>query len=149
MPFQYGSCSDTAIVDFIEIHAAHGYLLHSFMSPLSNARTDQYGGSYENRTLFVKDVIEAVRGAMPEDMPLFCRLSASDWAPEVPEKDQDGTYRQWGSEQTTRLAKELSQMGVDLIDVSSAGNYAKQKITVGPGYQVRLYHTLICILAER
>ncbi|KZV73691.1 FMN-linked oxidoreductase [Peniophora sp. CONT] len=122
--------------DFIEIHGAHGYLHHSFMSPLSNTRTDQYGGSYENRTRFVKEAIEAVRGAMPEEMPLFCRLSASDWAPEVPEKDQDGTYRQWGPEQTTRLAKELSQMGVDLVDVSSAGNYAKQKITVSPGYQV-------------
>lgn len=106
------------------------------MSPLSNARTDQYGGSYENRTRFVKEVAQAMRSVMPEDMPLFCRLSASDWVPEVPEKDEDGVYRQWGSEQTTRLAKELSELGVDLIDVSSGGNYSKQKIPVGPSYQV-------------
>ena len=109
------------------------------MSPLSNARTDDYGGSFENRTRYVKEVVQAVRGAIPENMPLFCRLSGSDWAPEVPEKDENGVYHQWGSEQTTRLAKELTELGADLIDVSSAGNYAKQSIKVGPGYQVRLF----------
>ena len=106
------------------------------MSPLSNDRTDEYGGSYENRTRFVKEVTEAVRGVLPNDVPLFVRLSASDWASEVSEKDQDGTYRQWGSEQTTRLSKELSDLGADLIDVSSGGNYEKQDIPVVPGYQV-------------
>ncbi|VDB91869.1 unnamed protein product [Peniophora sp. CBMAI 1063] len=122
--------------DFIEIHAAHGYLFHSFMSPLSNVRKDEYGGSYENRTRFIKEVVQAVRGVIPKDMPLFCRLSASDWAPGIPEKDDGGVYRQWGSEQTTRLAKELTELGVDLIDVSSSGNWEKQAIPVGPGYQV-------------
>lgn len=89
-----------------------------------------------------------MRGAIPDDMPLFCRLSASDFASEVPEKDQDGIYCQWGSEQTTRLAKELTELGVDLIDVSAGGNYAKQEIPVGPGYQVGCCVPLCCLFSD-
>jgi len=111
--------------DAVEIHAAHGYLLHEFYSPLSNTRTDEYGGSYENRVLFLKEVTVAVRAAIPETMPLFVRISASDWT--------DGG---WTIEESVKLAPELTALGVDLIDVSSGGNVAKANITVGPGYQV-------------
>ncbi|KAI9463810.1 NADH:flavin oxidoreductase 2 [Russula earlei] len=122
--------------DFIEIHGAHGYLLHSFLSPLTNTRKDAYGGqSFENRTRFVLRVVKAVRAAWGE-RPLFVRLSATDWA-EGPEKDpDDGRWLQWGVEQTILLAGELKDLGVDLIDVSSGGNWAAQKIPVTRGYQV-------------
>lgn len=111
--------------DAVEIHAAHGYLLHEFYSPLSNSRTDQYGGSYENRTRFLKEVAASVRSAIPSSMPLFVRISASDWS--------DGG---WNIEESVKLADELKSLGVDLIDVSSGGNVHNAKITVGPGYQV-------------
>jgi len=122
--------------DFIEVHGAHGYLLHSFLSPLTNTRSDRYGGqSFENRTRFLLRVVKAVRAAWAE-RPLFVRLSATDWA-EGPEKDADGKWLQWGIEQTILLAGELKKLGVDLVDVSSGGNWAAQKIPVAPGYQVR------------
>ena len=111
--------------DLVEIHAAHGYLIHSFYSPLSNTRTDEYGGSYENRTRFLKEIVEEVRAAIPESMPLFVRISASDWT--------DGG---WTIEESIQLAPELTAMGVDLIDVSSGGNVSGAAITVGPGYQL-------------
>ena len=111
--------------DLVEIHAAHGYLLHEFYSPLSNTRTDEYGGSYENRTRFLKEVTAEVRASIPAQMPLFVRISASDWT--------DGG---WTIEESVKLAPELTALGVDLIDVSSGGNVAKANITVGPGYQV-------------
>ena len=111
--------------DSVEIHAAHGYLLHEFYSPLSNQRTDQYGGGYENRVRFVKEVTTAVRAAMPDTMPLFVRISASDWT--------DGG---WRIEESVTLANELQQLGVDLLDVSSGGNVHNAAIAVGPGYQV-------------
>ena len=108
----------------IELHAAHGYLLHEFLSPLSNQRADQYGGSFENRTRLVREVVTAVRGVWPEDLPLFVRISATDWV-------EGG----WDIEQSVELARLLKPLGVDFIDCSSGGNAAKATIPVGPGYQ--------------
>ena len=123
-------------VDFIEIHAAHGYLIHSFLSPISNTRTDDYGGqSFENRIRFPLRIFEAVREAWG-DRPLFVRLSATDWA-DGPEKDTQGKWLQWGVEQTILLTGELKKLGVDLIDVSSGGTCSTQKVLVEPGCQVR------------
>ncbi len=109
----------------IEIHAAHGYLLHEFVSPLSNHRTDSYGGSLENRTRIVREIATAVRNVWPEKDPLFVRISASDWV-------EGG----WDVEQSIQLVEQLKPLGVDLIDCSSGGNVAKADIPVGPGYQV-------------
>jgi 2,4-dienoyl-CoA reductase-like NADH-dependent reductase (Old Yellow Enzyme family) len=109
----------------IEVHGAHGYLLHQFMSPLSNHRTDEYGGSFENRTRIVREVIAAVREVWPSELPLWLRISATDWA--------DGG---WNIEESVRLAGELSAWGVDLVDVSSGGLVPHVKIPVAPGYQV-------------
>jgi 2,4-dienoyl-CoA reductase-like NADH-dependent reductase (Old Yellow Enzyme family) len=109
----------------IEIHAAHGYLLHEFLSPLSNQRTDPYGGSLENRMRFVLRVAERLRGILPEEMPLFVRISATDWA--------DGG---WDVESSIELARRLKGLGVDLIDVSSGGTLPRVSVPVGPGYQV-------------
>jgi len=109
----------------VEIHAAHGYLLHQFMSPLSNFRTDEYGGSFENRIRLLLEVLEAVQSEWPTDLPLFVRISATDWA--------DGG---WNIEESVQLSKILKEKGVDLMDVSSGGLVSHQKITLGPGYQV-------------
>jgi len=111
--------------DAIEIHAAHGYLLHEFLSPLSNHRVDDYGGSFENRTRIVREVVEAVRSVMPESMPLFVRISATDWF-------EDG----WSLEESIQLSRVLETLGVDLIDVSSGGLAKSQPIKLGPGYQM-------------
>lgn len=116
--------------DAIEIHNAHGYLLHNFISPASNKRTDEYGGSFENRTRLTLEVVELVRAAIPDSMPLLLRISATDWLEETELKDES-----WTVDQTVRLAKLLAEKGVDLLDVSSAGNHEKQKIKTGPGYQ--------------
>jgi 2,4-dienoyl-CoA reductase-like NADH-dependent reductase (Old Yellow Enzyme family) len=113
--------------DFVEIHAAHGYLLHEFLSPLSNQRTDQYGGSFENRIRLLLEVTDAVRAAWPAELPLFVRISASDW-----------TEGGWAIEDSVRLAGILKQHGVDLIDCSSGGNVPHARIPVGPSYQVPL-----------
>jgi 2,4-dienoyl-CoA reductase-like NADH-dependent reductase (Old Yellow Enzyme family) len=122
-------------VDFIELHGAHGYLLHSFVSPLSNTRTDQWGGqSLDNRMRFFLRLTKRCREAWA-DKPLFVRISATDWA-EGPEKDEQGIWKQWGIEQSMILVGKLKEIGVDLIDCSSGGNWVNQKITVGPGYQV-------------
>ena len=109
----------------IELHAAHGYLLHEFLSPLSNTRTDHYGGSFENRTCIVLEVAAAVRRVWPASHPLFVRISATDWT--------DGG---WDLPQSIQLARALKECGVDLIDSSSGGNVATAKIPLGPGYQV-------------
>jgi 2,4-dienoyl-CoA reductase-like NADH-dependent reductase (Old Yellow Enzyme family) len=109
----------------LEIHAAHGYLIHEFLSPLSNRREDDYGGSFENRTRLCREVVAAVRSAWPKELPLFLRISASDWV--------DGG---WDIDESVKLAGQLKQMGVDLIDCSSGGNVPHAKIPVGPGYQV-------------
>ena len=109
----------------IEIHGAHGYLLHEFLSPISNQRQDRYGGAFENRVRIVLEVTEAVRSVWPERLPLFARLSTTDWV--------DGG---WDVEQTVALSRLLSARGVDLIDCSSGGNVASAKIPMRPGYQV-------------
>lgn len=109
----------------VEIHAAHGYLLHQFMSPLSNFRTDEYGGSFENRIRLLLEVLEAVQSEWPNDLPLFIRISATDWA--------DGG---WNIEESVQLSKIVKEMGVDLIDVSSGGLVSHQQIPLGPNYQV-------------
>ncbi len=115
--------------DLVEIHAAHGYLLHEFLSPLSNHRTDEYGGSFENRVRFPVEIVRAVRSAWPQHLPVFVRISATDWAPE-------SLGPAWDLPQSVAFAKLLKQEGVDLIDVSTGGNHPAQQIPVGPGYQV-------------
>jgi len=108
----------------LEIHAAHGYLIHEFLSPLSNKREDDYGGSFENRTRLCRDVVREVRSAWPKELPLFVRISATDWV--------DGG---WNIDESVKLAAELKELGVDLIDCSSGGNVPHAKIPVGSGYQ--------------
>ena len=115
--------------ELIEIHAAHGYLLHQFMSPLSNQRSDRYGGSFENRTRLVREVVIAVREVWPAELPLWLRISATDWAP------TDGPTG-WDVEQSVQLARQVKPLGVDLIDVSSGGLLPHVKIPTGPDYQV-------------
>jgi len=110
--------------EVIEIHAAHGYLLHQFLSPLSNTRTDEYGGSFENRIRMTLKVVRAVREMWPSRLPLFVRVSATDW--------KEGG---WDLAQTIELARQLKALGVDLIDVSSGGAVPGVKIPFGPGYQ--------------
>lgn len=110
----------------IEIHMAHGYLLHEFLSPISNKRTDEYGGSLENRMRFPLKVAKAIREVWPQYNPLFVRISATDWS----------ENRGWDLEQSITLSKELKKIGVDLIDCSSGGNIPDAKITSAPGYQV-------------
>jgi 2,4-dienoyl-CoA reductase-like NADH-dependent reductase (Old Yellow Enzyme family) len=109
----------------IELHAAHGYLVHEFLSPLSNARTDEYGGSFENRVRLLREIITAVRTVWPAELPLFVRISATDWA-------EGG----WNETESVKLAGIIKDEGVDLIDCSSGGLVPKVKIPVGPGYQV-------------
>ncbi|KRB54668.1 NADH:flavin oxidoreductase/NADH oxidase [Flavobacterium sp. Root186] len=109
----------------VEIHGAHGYLLHQFLSPLTNIRTDEYGGSFENRIRFTLEIVEAVQTEWPSDLPLIVRISATDWA-------ENG----WNPEESVQLSKILKEKGVDLIDVSSGGLVSYQKIAIGPGYQV-------------
>lgn len=110
--------------DVVEIHAAHGYLLHQFLSPLSNLRTDSYGGALENRSRLLIEVVDAVRAVWPAERPLFVRVSATDWT--------DGGLT---LEETVAVARKLSAHGVDLVDVSTAGNVPAQ-VPIGPGYQV-------------
>ncbi|WP_194727223.1 NADH:flavin oxidoreductase/NADH oxidase [Noviherbaspirillum malthae] len=109
----------------LEIHAAHGYLLHQFLSPHSNQRNDQYGGSLDNRMRFLLRVTERLRAAMPDELPLFVRLSATDWAPGG-----------WDIEQSVELSRRLKGLGVDLIDVSTGGNLPTARIPVAKRYQV-------------
>ncbi|WP_436739875.1 NADH:flavin oxidoreductase/NADH oxidase [Streptomyces sp. BBFR102] len=112
--------------EVVEIHGAHGYLIGEFLSPHSNHRTDAYGGSFENRTRFALEVVDAVRAVWPEEKPLFFRVSATDWL------DEGG----WTPDDTVRLAPLLKERGVDLLDASTGGNAAGVSIPVGPGYQV-------------
>jgi 2,4-dienoyl-CoA reductase-like NADH-dependent reductase (Old Yellow Enzyme family) len=111
--------------DVVEIHGAHGYLIHEFLSPLVNTRTDAYGGSFDNRIRFCLEIVDAVRGVWPERLPVFVRLSCTDWK-----------AGGWDVEQTVELARRLKTRGVDLIDCSSGGLVADQQIAIGPGYQV-------------
>ncbi|HWD03665.1 MAG TPA: NADH:flavin oxidoreductase/NADH oxidase [Amycolatopsis sp.] len=117
--------ADRAGFDVVELHAAHGYLIHQFLSPLSNFRTDAYGGSFDNRTRLLVEIVEAVRASWPGHKPLFVRFSASEWV-------EGG----WTVEETARLAARIGPLGVDLVDVSSGGVVAPGRITIGPGYQV-------------
>jgi len=110
----------------IEIHGAHGYLLNQFLSPLSNTRTDRYGGSFENRTRLLLEVVEATRAVWPERLPLFVRLSCTEWM-----------AGGWDGDDTVVLSRLLADRGVDLIDCSSGGNAAMARIPMAPGYQVR------------
>jgi 2,4-dienoyl-CoA reductase-like NADH-dependent reductase (Old Yellow Enzyme family) len=110
--------------ELVEIHGAHGYLVHQFLSPLVNTRTDQYGGTFENRTRLLRQIIEAVRKVWPERLPLWLRISASDW-----------TEGGWTIEDSVALAKQVKTLGVDLIDSSSGGIVPTAKIPLGPGYQ--------------
>jgi len=115
----------TAGFKVVEIHSAHGYLLQEFLSPLSNHRTDEYGGTFENRTRFLRQVVDAVKEVWPAENPLFVRISSTEWT--------DGG---WTPEESVRLAYILKEMGVDLIDCSSGGNIHDAKIPFAPGYQV-------------
>ncbi|MGI8635821.1 MAG: oxidoreductase, partial [Segetibacter sp.] len=110
----------------IEIHAAHGYLVHEFFSPFSNKRSDDYGGSFENRIRLLLQIVDAIQEVWPEYLPLFVRISASDW-----------TEGGWTLDESIRLCTILKSEGVDLVDCSSGGNIPNAKITVGPGYQVQ------------
>ncbi|MFJ8467563.1 NADH:flavin oxidoreductase/NADH oxidase [Streptomyces swartbergensis] len=112
--------------EIAEIHGAHGYLINEFLSPHSNHRTDAYGGSYENRTRFALEVVDAVREVWPQDKPLFFRVSATEWL------DEGG----WTADDTVRFAAGLRAHGVDLLDVSTGGNVSGVRIPTGPGYQV-------------
>jgi 2,4-dienoyl-CoA reductase-like NADH-dependent reductase (Old Yellow Enzyme family) len=111
--------------DVVEIHAAHGYLIHEFLSPLINTRTDEYGGSFDNRVRLCLEIVDAVRGVWPERLPVFVRISATDW--------KEGG---WDLDQAVALAKLMGDHGVDLVDCSSGGAVHDQQIVVGPGYQV-------------
>jgi 2,4-dienoyl-CoA reductase-like NADH-dependent reductase (Old Yellow Enzyme family) len=123
----FGDAADRALragFRVVELHAAHGYLLHEFLSPLSNRRTDAYGGSFENRIRVVLEVTRSVRGRWPDRLPVFVRISASDWV-------EGG----WDIDQSVELSRRLAREGVDLIDCSSGGLVPGVKIPVGPGYQ--------------
>lgn len=111
--------------EWLEIHAAHGYLLHSFYSPISNQRTDEYGGSFENRIRFLLETVRSVRQLWPERLPLTVRISGTDWV--------DGG---WSVDDSVQLARHLKAEGVDLIDCSSGGGVSQAKVPAGPGYQV-------------
>jgi 2,4-dienoyl-CoA reductase-like NADH-dependent reductase (Old Yellow Enzyme family) len=121
--------------DVVEIHNAHGYLLHSFLSSVSNKRTDKYGGSFENRVRLTLEIVEVSRKAMPDSMPLFLRLSATDWL-------EHTETESWTVEDSVKLAGLLAERGVDLLDVSTGGNSPDQKIKPGPGYQAGFAKTI-------
>jgi 2,4-dienoyl-CoA reductase-like NADH-dependent reductase (Old Yellow Enzyme family) len=111
--------------DVLELHAAHGYLIHEFLSPLTNTRTDRYGGPFENRIRLCLEVVDAVREVWPDGSPVWLRISATDWVPGG-----------WDLPESVELARRVRERGVDLVDCSSGGLVTQQKITIGPGYQV-------------
>ncbi|MFE7112281.1 NADH:flavin oxidoreductase/NADH oxidase [Streptomyces sp. NPDC057575] len=115
-----------------EVHGAHGYLIGQFLSPHSNRRTDEYGGSFENRTRLALEIVDAVREVWPQELPVLFRISATDWLTENDEDDREG----WTVDETVRLAARLQAHGVDLLDVSSGGNAPRARIATEPGYQV-------------
>jgi 2,4-dienoyl-CoA reductase-like NADH-dependent reductase (Old Yellow Enzyme family) len=124
------------VADLIEIHAAHGYLLSSFLSPASNCRTDAYGGSFENRARFLIEVVGEVRQCIPSRIALSVRISAVDWMSHCP------GVPQWTLEESVELALLLADMGVDILDVSSGGNNAAQHIPTDASYQIDLARTI-------
>ncbi len=117
--------------DVVELHFAHGYLVSSFLTPAVNKRTDKYGGSFENRTRLALELVDMVRAVIPKTMPLFVRISATDWLDTNPEY----TGESWTGDDSVKLALLLAQRGVDVLDVSSGGNHSAQKVQGGPGYQ--------------
>ena len=121
-------------VDVVEIHAAHGYLLNEFLSPVTNRRTDKYGGSWENRVRFLVEIAQAIRETIPNDMPLFLRISGTEWleGSDV-EREAGGS---WSTDDSIRLARILPGLGVDLLDVSSGGNHPAQRIQMHSEYQI-------------
>lgn len=126
----FGEAAERAMdagFDAVEIHAAHGYLAHQFLSPITNQRNDGYGGGFEGRIRFVKEVVQAVRKKLPETAPLLIRVSATDWL-------QGG----WDVEECARMLNEIKPLGVDFVDVSSGGLAPGAQTPIGPGYQVRL-----------
>jgi len=132
-------------VDVIEIHNAHGYLLHSFISPISNKRTDEYGGSFENRIRLTLEVVDAVRAVIPKDMPLFLRISATDWLEESLPNEPS-----WQSADTVKLAGILATRGVDFLDVSTGGNHPAQKIKRSTAaYQAPFAHDVKKALGDK
>ncbi|RAL58781.1 hypothetical protein DID88_009194 [Monilinia fructigena] len=114
--------------DVIEIHAAHGFLLHQFLSPVNNKRSDQYGGSFDNRIRLLLEIIQDTRLTIPETMPLFLRVSATDWL-------EDTDIEGWNLKETTQLSLKAAERGVDFIDVSSGGSHPAQIIKGDPAYQ--------------
>ncbi len=121
---QAASRSEQAGFKVIELHAAHGYLIHEFLSPISNQRTDQYGGSFANRTRLLREIVTALRESWPDNLPIFVRLSTTEWVEEG-----------WNIGESMELGAVLKEIGVDLIDCSSGGNIPKASIPLGPGYQ--------------
>ncbi|WP_255169827.1 NADH:flavin oxidoreductase/NADH oxidase [Natrononativus amylolyticus] len=119
--------------EIAEVHAAHGYLLHEFLSPVTNRREDDYGGSFENRTRLVREVTAAVREVWPDDLPVFVRISGTDWLEGV-----DGFAESWTLEGSVRLSRDLADLGADLTDVSSGGLHPAQQARPGPNNQVPL-----------
>lgn len=117
--------------DVVELHFAHGYLVSSFLSPAVNKRTDNYGGSFENRVRLALETVEGVRAAIPETMPLFVRISATDWLDTNPDYEGEN----WTADQSVKLAHLFAERGVDVLDVSSGGIHAMQKVKGGLGYQ--------------
>ncbi|RWA12996.1 hypothetical protein EKO27_g2125 [Xylaria grammica] len=136
--------------DVIELHAAHGYLFHEFLSPVSNKRTDQYGGSFENRVRILLETTGEVRKAIPESMPLFVRISATDWF-EFDESSRAEFPETWTVEQSSRLATLLAERGVDLLDVSSGGIHNKSAIGIksGPGYQAHFASAIKKVVGDK
>ena len=137
----YGRAAERSVkagVDVIEIHGAHGYLIGQFLSPVTNRRTDAYGGSWEGRVRLLKEIVAKVRSKIPKDMPLYLRVSSTEWleGTEV-EKEFGGS---WTVDDTIRLAKMLPDWGVDLLDVSSGGNHPKQRINMfaSSDYQIKI-----------
>ncbi|KAJ5706578.1 hypothetical protein N7488_006379 [Penicillium malachiteum] len=122
-------------IDVIEIHGAHGYLINEFLSPVTNRRTDKYGGSFENRIRIVKEVAAAIRAAIPAGMPLFLRISATEWLEGQPAAEKTGS---WDMESSAQLAKLLPELGIDFLDVSSGGNHREQKLEPHTNYQIDL-----------
>ncbi|GAA5903463.1 hypothetical protein JCM6882_006554 [Rhodosporidiobolus microsporus] len=127
--------ADEAGADVLELHFAHGYLIHNFLSPVSNKRTDEYGGSLESRLRLPLSLISLTRAVWPANKPLFLRISATDWHP-AGEKNEQGEWISWGVEQSKILVHEAIKRGIDLVDVSSGGNDPEQQIKPGPLYQV-------------
>ncbi|KAJ2881955.1 hypothetical protein H4R27_003760 [Coemansia aciculifera] len=125
--------ADKAGFDVTELHSAHGYLLHEFLSPISNKRTDEYGGTFDNRIRFVVKTVRKVRQVWPEQKPLFVRLSMTDWV----SPSDDISTGVWTEEESVELVKILAKEGVDLVDCSTSGSSPKQQIPLSPGYQVR------------